>query len=490
MEKRGDRWEAVAENSPLLPRELGKGESVCYDFGDHRVGFVSFTLESAGSPPDAPAHLRIKLGERPCEIGEDTASYSGSISSSWLQEEFIHVDVLPAAVSMPRRYAFRYLEITAVDTSPKYRVVVKDVECRTVTSADTGALKPAPSDLPPRLKRLDDIAVKTMEDCMQDVFEDGPKRDRRLWIGDLRLQAQVNYLTFGNLDLVRRCLYLFAGVTQNEGSVGACMFTEPRVIVDDTRLFDYSLFFVSCLYDYWRETGDRETLANLAPTAFRQIELSEKLLDDNGLIVEPEGWWCFLDWDDDLSKQAGAQGVFIYAAGQAAELADALGDGERAGYLRSLRDRLIAAAERYLWDGEALFYRSGKDGQISYASQVWMILSGAADRERARDILTRLLRNGNDLKMTTPYMHDHFVKALMECGMYCEGFEYVAGYWGAMADDGADCFYEIFDPESPDTSPYGSMMINSFCHAWSCGPAYFIRKYWDRLTPRQKAELA
>ena len=27
---------------------------------------------------------------------------------------------------------------------------------------------------------------------MQDVFEDGPKRDRRLWLGDLRLEALAN----------------------------------------------------------------------------------------------------------------------------------------------------------------------------------------------------------------------------------------------------------------------------------------------------------
>jgi hypothetical protein len=31
---------------------------------------------------------------------------------------------------------------------------------------------------------------------MQEVFEDGPKRDRRLWLGDLRLQALVNDVTF------------------------------------------------------------------------------------------------------------------------------------------------------------------------------------------------------------------------------------------------------------------------------------------------------
>jgi hypothetical protein len=50
------------------------------------------------------------------------------------------------------------------------------------------------------------------ENCMQEVFEDGPKRDRRLWLGDLRLQALVNDVTFGHHDLVRRCLYLLPAI--------------------------------------------------------------------------------------------------------------------------------------------------------------------------------------------------------------------------------------------------------------------------------------
>lgn len=109
---------------------------------------------------------------------------------------------------------------------------------------------------------------------MQHVFEDGPKRDRRLWIGDLRLQAKANYATFRNLNLVKRCMYLFAGLTRDDGKVGACLFTEPVMQVDDTFLFDYSLFFVSILYDYYQETKDLEIVKELWSTAYCQITLA------------------------------------------------------------------------------------------------------------------------------------------------------------------------------------------------------------------------
>ena len=93
---------------------------------------------------------------------------------------------MPARISLPRRYAFRYLELKVMDTSPKYQVLLSDVSCDTVTSGDMSQVEPLNENVPEDLKRIDAIALKTMEDCMQSVFEDGPKRDRRLWIGDLR----------------------------------------------------------------------------------------------------------------------------------------------------------------------------------------------------------------------------------------------------------------------------------------------------------------
>lgn len=460
-------------------RPLGRGDSVCLDFGGHWVGYVSFRLTPVGSPPDAPAWLRLRFGEIPYEIAADLSDYQGEVSRSWIQEELIHVDVLPAQVRLPRRYAFRYLQITALDTSPKYRVVVEGVVCTAVTSGDRAAVPPLKTG-DPELIRLDEVALKTMEDCMQLVFEDGPKRDRRLWIGDLRLQALTNYVTFRNNDLVKRCLYLFAALTQNEGRVGACLFMEPRPQVDDTALFDFSLFFVSCLHDYAEAAGDRETLAELFPTACRQLELALAELDGRGVVRDRDTWWCFLDWGDGLNKQAGAQAVLIYTLKQAAAMAERLGDGERAALYKAQAGRASQAALEHLWDEELGFFVSGARRQVSWASQVWFVLAGVLSREENVRLLERLMGERSALPMVTPYMVHHFIQALLENGLTETAEARLKDYWGGMLREGADTFWELYDPGDRFASPYGSRAVNSFCHAWSSTPAYFIRKYLDR----------
>ncbi|MDE6589107.1 MAG: sugar hydrolase, partial [Oscillospiraceae bacterium] len=432
-----------------------------------------------GSPPDAPAYLRLRFGEIPYEIAADLSDYRGEVSRSWIQEEVIHVDVLPNLVRLPRRYAFRYLEIAVLDTSPKYRVVVDDVVCTHVTSADRAEVPPL-DIADPELARLDQVSLKTMEDCMQLVFEDGPKRDRRLWIADLRLQALTNYVTFQNNDLVKRCLYLFAGMTQNEGRVGACLFLEPAPQVDDTALFDYSLFFVSCLHDYFEATGDRETLAELFPTAHRQIELALAELDGRDVVKDKDTWWCFLDWGGGLNKQAGAQAILIYALRQARQLALWLDDGDRAEEYQRELERVARGALERLWDESLGFFVSGEQRQVSWASQVWFALAGVFDREKNAVLLRHLIEANPGVPMVTPYMYHYFIQALLDCGLSGLAEKYLKEYWGGMVRDGADTFWELYDPKDRYASPYGSRAVNSFCHAWSSTPAYFIRKYLSR----------
>lgn len=471
-------WECnkIGEIDELSGFHLGKSDKVCVDFGGHRVGYVRIKLSYVGSPPDAPAYIRVKLGEHLCEIGEETSDYNGIISSSWLQEEFLHIDILPADIRMPRRYAFRYLEILVKDTSPKFKIVIDSIECKAVSSVDLETVKPLKGE-DTELNQIDSIAVKTLADCMQSVFEDGPKRDRRLWIGDLRLQALANYETFNNYDLVKRCLYLFAGLKQNRGRVGSCLYLEPEPHVDDTVLFDYSLFFISCLHDYYFSALDIQTLEELWDTAYRQIELSLERLDSRDVVRDSNAWWCFIDWPDELNKQAGAQAVFIYTLKQAKRIAKELKDKERFAVIDSLLNRLIIGAVENLWDEELGFFTSGKDKQISWASQVWFILAEVFDKEKNKELIEHLISKNPNVKMVTPYMYHYFIEALIQCGMQDEAEEYIKSYWGGMVKDGADCFYELYDPENKDVSPYGSRSINSYCHAWSCTPTYFIRKY-------------
>jgi hypothetical protein len=51
-------------------------------------------------------------------------------------------------------------------------------------------------------------------------------------------------------------------------------------------------------------------------------------------------------------------------------------------------------------------------------------------------------------------------------------------YWGGMIEKGADTFWELYVPTDSSVSSMDDPLINSFCHAWSCSPAYFIRKYF------------
>ena len=44
-----------------------------------------------------------------------------------------------------------------------------------------------------------------------------------------------------------------------------------------------------------------------------------------------------------------------------------------------------------------------------------------------------------------------------------------------MVELGADTFWEVFVPEDERASPYRTPLLNSYCHAWSCAPAYFLR---------------
>ena len=470
-------WEKTAEAPPagLSGLSLGRGDAVCLDFGDHTVGYFSFTVNPVGSPPDAPAHLQIKFGETLSEIGEDSADYHGTLSSSWIQEERIHVDVLPARIDLPRRYAFRYVEIRVLDVSPKYQVIIENPSVKAVSAVKLEEAKPfcGPADL----AKIDRIGLKTLQDCMQSVFEDGPKRDRRLWLGDLRLQALANYETFQNYDLVKRCLYLFAGLRQNEGRIGACLFLKPNLLVDDTYLLDYALLFLPTLQDYLNASGDRETALELWPSAFRQVEIAVSELNEDHIVVDKgDAFWCFLDWDRDLNKQAGAQGVLLYAIRCGIQLAKQLNRDEDLEKLKAWEAEVLEGALR-LWDEKKGYFLSGEDRQLSWASQIWMVLAGVFDREKNRVLINRLLEERPEHGVVTPYLYHHLVEALLSVGEEEKALKAIREYWGGMAALGADCFWEVYSPENPYPTPYGSRIINSYCHAWSCTSSYFIRKY-------------
>ena len=107
---------------------LKRDDKIILDFGRHIVGTFSIDIAKTGSPQDAPLYMRIKFAEMPAELQAESSDYEGWLSRSWIQEEFVHLDELPAKLELPRRYSFRYVEIKIIDTSPKWQAVFTNIE--------------------------------------------------------------------------------------------------------------------------------------------------------------------------------------------------------------------------------------------------------------------------------------------------------------------------------------------------------------------------
>ena len=456
-----------------------RGEKFILDFGDHVVGRIGMDIRSVGSPMDAPLTVRFRFAEIPAELMSRPEEYDGWLSSSWIQEEVIHLDILPARLDLPRRYSFRYVEILVKDTSPKWAAAFSDIYVIGESSADRDHFEPAKFE-DPELQRIYDVSVKTLEDCMQDVFEDGPKRDRRLWLGDLRLQALANYASFKNSSLVRRCLYLFAAMTAEDGSIPACVFTKPVDMPDDTFLFDYSLFFTTVLRDYLAQeftTRKEEVLEDLYPAAKKQMELAFEKVNAEGFLVQDEDRPVFIDWSGAFDKNTAGQAVMIYTTGHLIELAKLKQDPDLPKY-EKLLERMTAYAREQLFDPGKGFFVSGPEREINIASQVWMVLAGVPDQEESHALMRRTVDELFPiLGIATPYMYHHVDHALFKAGLQEEGIRLMKDYWGKMVSLGADTYWEAFEPENADYSPYGDPIISSFCHAWACTPVWLLEQY-------------
>ena len=461
--------------SQLSTYGLKRDDRLILDFGDHRVGNFEIHIDQTGSPMDAPLYLRIKFAEVPAELTAESSDYDGWLSRSWIQEEFIHLDKLPARLSLPRRYSFRYVELKVIDTSPKWQAVFSDPVVTTETSADTSTFRPLCLK-DKKLQRIYDVGLKTLSDCMQDVFEDGPKRDRRLWLGDLRLQALADYASFDNTALVKRCLYLFAGMATKEGKISANVFVSPKNIPDDTFLFEYSLFFISVLYDLHQAHPDTALVKELYPTAKRQMDLSLQMFNEEGGLIPAEDYPVFVDWSNEFNKDTAGQAEMIYVLKQFISLSEIAGDPDTEFYRRKLA--LISGyAKEKLYHQERKLFVTGND-EYNIASQVWMVLAGVMSPEENKEIMQTVVREMFPVKgIATPYMYHHIVEALFEAGLKEDAVSLMKNYWGKMIDLGADTFWEAFDPNMPEYSPYGSPIVNSYCHAWSCTPVYLIKKY-------------
>ena len=193
------------------------------------------------------------------------------------------------------------------------------------------------------------------------------------------------------------------------------------------------------------------------------------------MYVDPGNVWIFVDWAPSLHKAAAIQGILIYAYKKTLQLAQRLGMQQQVSDYPARIKQMTAMARKTFFYGHDGMCVSGPDQQVSWASQAWMTIAGVLTPQEAAIALRRVMATPAAVKPLTPYLYHYVAEALIDCGLKTEALELVTGYWGGMVRAGADTFWEAYDPANPLVSPYGDRHINSYCHAWSCGPSYLFR---------------
>lgn len=476
----GWRMEDAGSTDILFNEPFKKHPNITLDFGNHYTGFLTFSIKPFGLvAADAPVRLKFTLAEVPGELNTPLEPYKGGLARSWVQDEIVTITSVPHEMTIPRRLSGRYLKIELLGISGSFDFVFDRLTFKAQTSVTNEAPALA-STTEPLIQDIYKVGLNTLKECMQTVYEDGPKRDRRLWIGDLYLEALANAYTFKNHDLTKHCLYLLAAFANDEGLLHATLLEKPQPHPQyGTHTLDYCLIYNVALLEYLKETGDTETAADLWPVVVRQIELALRQFSPDWIYdmdKQPQYWLVF-DWKDGYDRQASMQGLTIFALQHSYELAKRLGKEKEAGEWLTIAGKMQKAARRHFYDKTLGVMVSGKDRQVSYLSQVWMILSNTLNKKEGAKAMATVMSMPDACYPGCPYAYHYVIEALLQCGMPQEARNLITGYWGSMVKRGADTFWEVYDPNNDYLSPYGFFVINSYCHAWSCTPVYFINKY-------------
>ncbi|MBR6815821.1 MAG: glycoside hydrolase [Alistipes sp.] len=475
MEPSGEPIESFYKTS------LKSHAPIILDLGDHYTGYLTLKVNHTGMPADAPVRLKLTFAELPAEVMTPFDPYEGGLSRAWLQDEVVTIMRLPEEVRIPRRLACRYVKIEVLAQS-YFDFVIEDFSFDAVTSA-TGDPMELRAECDPMIRRINEVGLKTLAECMQTVYEDGPKRDQRLWIGDLYLEALANAYSYRNHTLTKRCLYLLAALADEDGYLHATVYEYPTPMPQiNQHVHDYSLLYGVALLEYLKETGDRQTAEDLWSVVEYQVEFARTYLKDGIYDVNKQpAWWLVFDWKDDLNRATPMQGLMTFCIAKSLELAEMLGYEDRATVKEwsKVLDQMRRASKSKLYDKQRGVMLSGEQGQVSYLSQAWMTLSDTFSRKEAQRAMRYVLENEDTCYPGSPYAYHYIIEALLHCGMETEARELMLKYWGGMIQKGADTFWEVYDPKDDKRSPYGAHVVNSACHAWSCTPVYFINKYKD-----------
>ncbi len=451
----------------------GSFPGVIVDFGREVVGYLRVTIEGF-----AGGNLSLWCGETLDLMRTDTLIMRGG-AEAW--EPY-------------QRHAFRYVKISGNGCDAPIIV-------RTLHLQETGyPFKRSGSfeSSSPRLNSIYETSLLTAELGTHDHFEDCPLREKSLWLGDARVVALVDYWSFSEAPIVRKCLRQFARIQRLDGGIPAVGPQRP-----DFLMVDYCAYYINMFYEYWFYTLDCDFLIEMRPVLDRLMAWFSTLEGPDGLLVldGSPGIGSLIDWAqiDKRGAVTALNCLYYQALGHYAEICDLTGDPVTKELFQNKALTLRETIRKQFYNTEkGLFFDCRFEGtpSTSYSQQSNFIAAytGVIDPVEVGPLVERLMADPKVETIKGAFLLNFVVDFLLESGFHALGSKMIDRFWGGMIDRGATTWWETFDPQSPCSSvPYTfskncpTSLVEyipvSTCHAWGGGPAWILPKHVLGIVP-------
>lgn len=367
---------------------------------------------------------------------------------------------------------FRFVQVT-VETGDEPLTILPQPYVETAYPL-VNSKKPVFTD--PKKEKLYDVAFHTLQLCAHDTYEDCPYYEQLMYACDTRLEMLFTYAATDDVELPRQAIRLFGGSLQNNG------LTQSRFPSREDQIIPmFALHFVLMLEDYVNHTGDVDFIRTYIPTAERIVETFLGKRCESGLIA-PQGYWDYFDWTEAWAAKniantptAVADGesalqnlFFVYAVQSLCRLLPKFHRADLAGHYQSECKTILKIVGESCFDPSRGLYKEGpRTGEYSQHTQIYAVLTGLAEGERAKDMMGKVLEDKSLIPCS--FMQKFYLfRALEKAGMY-DRTEALWQTWQDFIDLHCTTFPETpFDPRSD-------------CHAWSALPLYEFAKHKENL---------
>jgi len=332
-----------------------------------------------------------------------------------------------------------------------------------------------------KLTAIWNVGVHSVRCCSEDTYTDCPTYEQTFWVGDARNEAMVDLVANGDPRLSAHSLRL-AGRSLERSPI-----IESQVPSGWQNLLPtWSFLWMRWGQEHFQFTGDVDFAKEMLDKVQGNVRGIQNHLNDLGLFQMHA--WNLFDW---AGMDTPAGGIVthincfaVLGLRQCAELAEQLGQLERAQQWKTLANEIALAVNRHLWSDARQAYVDciRADGSLSpvfsQQTQTAAYIAGVAQEDRAKRC-SEILYHPPEGFITTgsPFFMFFLLEALVRENRFDELIQTIGSYWGQQIDAGATTFWEMFHPGQ-------ERLTRSHCHGWSAAPVVFLTQYVLGVRPQ------